>query len=72
MGATFKSILRRVRFFCSVPLWQAVALFGLGILEVDSEQEARNFGEGDPSVRAGMNKFEIHPMRVSAARAKTA
>jgi len=43
---------------------------GLGILAVDSEQEARKFGEGDPSVRAGLNRFEIHPMRVSAARAK--
>jgi hypothetical protein len=43
--------------------------FGLGILEVDSGEEARRFGEGDPSVRAGMNKFEIHPMRVSAAQA---
>ena len=44
--------------------------FGLAILEVDSEQEARQFGEGDPSVRAGLNRFEIDPMRVSAARAK--
>jgi hypothetical protein len=47
--------------------------FGLGILEVESEQEARKFGEGgDPSVRAGMNEFEIHSMRVSAACPKTA
>jgi len=27
-------------------------------------------GRGEPSVRAGLNRFEIHPMRVSAARAK--
>jgi len=25
-------------------------------------------GRGEPSVRAGLNRFEIHPMRVSAAR----
>jgi hypothetical protein len=43
---------------------------GLGLLEMDREAEARKFGEGDPSVKAGMNKFEIHSMRVSAARAK--
>jgi uncharacterized protein len=54
------------------PVMANSGAFGLGILEVDSEQEARKFGEGDPSVRAGMNKFEIHPMRVSAARVKTA
>jgi uncharacterized protein YciI len=44
--------------------------FGLAVLEVDSEQDVRRFGEGDPSVKAGLNRFEFHPMRVSAARAK--
>jgi uncharacterized protein YciI len=52
------------------PVMASSGAFGLGILEVDSEQEAREFGEGDPSVQAGLNKFEIHPMLVSAARAK--
>jgi uncharacterized protein len=42
--------------------------FGLAVLEVDSEAEARKFGEGDPSVKAGLNRFEIHPMLVAAAR----
>lgn len=52
------------------PVLAAGGAFGLGIREVDSEQEARQFAEGDPSVRAGLNRFEIHPMRVSAARTK--
>ena len=52
------------------PVMASGGAFGLGILEVDSERDARQFGERDPSVRAGMNTFEIHPMRVSAARAK--
>jgi len=52
------------------PVMESGGACGLGILEVDSEQEARQFGEGDPSMRAGMNTFEIHPMRASAARAK--
>ena len=51
------------------PVMASGGAFGLGVLEMDSEAEARQFGEGDPSVKAGMNKFEIHPMRVSAARA---
>jgi uncharacterized protein len=46
--------------------------FGMAVLEVDSEAEARHFGEEDPSVKAGLNSFEIHPMRVSSARAKKA
>ncbi len=44
--------------------------FGLAILEVDSAEDAQRFGEGDPSVMAGLNRFEFHPMRVPDARAK--
>ena len=44
--------------------------FGVGILEVADEGEARQFGENDPSVRAGLNRWEIYPMRVSGWRAK--
>ena len=46
------------------------AAFGLGILEVENEAEARQFGDNDPSVLAGLNRFEIHPMRLVASRAK--
>ncbi len=52
------------------PVMATTGAFGLAVLEVDNEAEARRFGEGDPSVRAGMNRFEICPMRVSGARAK--
>ena len=41
------------------------------ILEVAGEAEARQFGENDPSVRAGVNRFEFYPMHVAAARAKS-
>jgi uncharacterized protein YciI len=53
------------------PVMAPDGAFGVGILEVADEAEAREFGENDPSVRAGMNRFEIYPMRVSAARAKS-
>lgn len=43
--------------------------FGVGILEVESEADARQIAENDPSVIAGMNRYEIYPMRVGAARA---
>ena len=52
------------------PVMATSGAFGLAVLEVESEAEARRFGEGDPSVRAGLNRFEICPMRVSAARAR--
>ena len=52
------------------PVLAPSGAFGLAVLEVEGEAEARKFGEGDPSVIAGLNRFEISSMRVSAARAK--
>lgn len=54
------------RYFSTAP----GGAFGVGILEVTDEAEARQFGQNDPSVRAAMNRFEIYPMRVADARAK--
>jgi len=53
------------------PVMAPGGAFGVAILEVTDEAEARQFGENDPSVRAGMNRFEVYPMRVSNARAKS-
>jgi uncharacterized protein len=53
------------------PVMAPGGAFGLAVLEVADEAEARQFGENDPSVRAGLNRFEFHPMQVAAARAKT-
>jgi uncharacterized protein YciI len=52
------------------PVMAPEAAFGIGILVVESEAEARTFGENDPSVLGGLNRFEIAPMRVTDARAK--
>ena len=53
------------------PVMAPNGAFGVGILEVAGEAEARRFGENDPSVLGGLNRFEIYPMQASAARAKT-
>jgi uncharacterized protein YciI len=42
--------------------------FGMGVLEVADEAEARQVLDGDPTVLAGLNRYEIAPMRVGAAR----
>jgi uncharacterized protein len=52
------------------PVMAPNGAFGLGVLEVADEAEARQFGENDPSVRAGFNRWEIYPMRVTGARSK--
>ncbi len=52
------------------PVLATGGAFGLGILEVGNEAEAHAFAENDPSVLGGLNRYEIHPMRLVAARAK--
>jgi uncharacterized protein YciI len=42
--------------------------FGIAVLEVADEAAARQFIESDPTVQAGLNKFELYPMRLAAAR----
>jgi uncharacterized protein len=44
--------------------------FGLAVLEVDGAEDVQRLGEADPSVKAGLNRFEFHPMRVGQARGK--
>ena len=51
------------------PVMAPGGAFGLGILEVAGDQEARQFGEHDPSVAAGLNRFEVYPMHVAGSRA---
>jgi len=52
------------------PVMAPQGAFGLGILEVADEAEARRFGENDPSVRAGLNRWELYPMQIGGIRTK--
>ena len=52
------------------PVLASSGAFGVGILEVADEAEARHFAENDPSVLSGLNKWEVSPMVVALARAK--
>jgi uncharacterized protein YciI len=53
------------------PVMAPGGAFGMGILEVADQAEARHFGENDPSVLGGLNRFEFYSMRVANARAKS-
>lgn len=39
--------------------------FGIGLLRAESEAEAWNFLQNDPSVKANVQRPELHPMRLS-------
>lgn len=43
--------------------------FGIVILEVESEEEARELMDGDPAVREGIMTAELFPYRVALIRA---
>jgi uncharacterized protein len=50
------------------PVLASAGAFGMAILEMTEESEVQQFAEADPSICAGLNTFEFHPMKVAAAR----
>lgn len=50
------------------PVMARGGAFGMAVFEVKDEAELQQFLENDPTVRAGLNRFEFHPMRVAAAQ----
>ncbi|HXY50910.1 MAG TPA: YciI family protein [Terriglobales bacterium] len=69
-GAYFQQEFDAGKLLLYGPVMAPQGAFGLGILEVVDEAEARRFGENDPSVHAGLNRFELYPMQVAACRAR--
>jgi uncharacterized protein len=52
------------------PVMAAGESFGMAILDVADEAEARSLMENDPTVIAKLNTYEIWPMRVGGAQAR--
>ena len=50
------------------PVMAASGGYGMGVFEVENEEEARKLMEADPTIKSGLNKFEFSPMRVGEAR----
>ncbi|SRR5713226_9285844 len=69
-GRYFQEHFTAGRVLLFGPVMASTGAFGLAVLQVDNEAEARRIGEDDPSVKAGLNRFELYPLQVSAARAK--
>lgn len=71
-GRYFQEHFTAGRVLLYGPVMANDGTFGVAILEVDDEAEALQFGESDPSVRAGLNTFEVHPMQIGGAQAQRA
>jgi len=50
------------------PVMAPTGAFGMAVFEAADEAEVRSILENDPTVKAGLNKFEIYAMRVGAAQ----
>lgn len=50
------------------PVMAEAGAFGMAVFQVKDEAELRQFWENAPTVKAGLNRFEYHPMRLGAAQ----
>jgi uncharacterized protein len=50
------------------PVMDPAGAYGMGVFEAENEAEVRAIMESDPSVTGGLNRFEIHPMRIGGAQ----
>ena len=56
-------LVAKKKVFLAGPVMDPV--FGLVVLRTNSEQEAREIMDNEPSVVQGVHTYELHPMRVS-------
>ena len=49
------------------PVMAPEGAFGVAIFEVENEAGVRKIAENDPTIRAGLNRFEYYPMRLGEA-----
>jgi uncharacterized protein YciI len=66
----FRGLFDQGKVLIFGPVLDPANNFGMGVLEVRDFSEAQQLLEQDPTVLAGMNRFQISPMVVGAARAK--
>ena len=68
MGEHFqylKTALEAGTLLIAGPCIAGADTFGMGVLAMESEADARAFMEADPSVRGGVQKLTIYPFKLS-------
>lgn len=64
-----KSLVKQKKLFLAGPTLIPEDPFGVIILETESEEEAKNLIENDPSVKSGIQKVtDLRPIRLSLIR----
>jgi len=73
MGQHFeylKKLMSEGKIVIAGPSINGEKSFGLIVLEVENEEEARKIMEGDPSYKAGVQKGEVLPFTISLLRGR--
>ncbi len=50
------------------PVFDPKGVYGLGVIEVENENQAHAFTADDPSVKSGLNRIEIYPMHATVRK----
>ena len=50
------------------PVLDPEGSFGVGLLEMADLAEAEQFAKNDPSIKCGMNRYTISPMRIAGSQ----
>jgi hypothetical protein len=53
---------------CYGPVMARTGAYGFALFEVESEVEVRRILDDDPTVKSGLSKYDISPMRLGGAR----
>jgi uncharacterized protein len=63
--AYLKKLTSEKKVLLAGPSINGPKTFGLIVVEVANEAEARDIAQGDPSVKAGIQRFELLPFRLA-------
>ena len=66
--AYLRELLAHGKLIFAGPVFDPAGAFGAGIVEVESHEEALQIADNDPSVRSGMNRYDVIPMRLGMLR----
>jgi uncharacterized protein YciI len=64
-GAYWTDLMNRGMIIVFGPVFDPKGAWGLGIAEVESEDQIRGLIADDPSVKCGLNTFEIYPIHAT-------
>ncbi len=67
-AAYAKDLFDKGQLLAYGPVLDPGGSFGIGLLEMNSLEEAERMAKDDPSVKAGLNTYTLAPMHIAASQ----